>query len=353
MANLRPMNDQDMLFMQRALELAELGRGQVSPNPMVGCVIVHGSEVIGEGYHQKYGEAHAEVNAINAVADKNLLTESTVYVTLEPCSHHGKTPPCADLLVANKVKRVVIGAIDTNPLVGGRGIERMKAAGIEVSHGLLSEESRKLNKRFFTFIENKRPYIILKWAQTADGFVARENFDSKWISGEASRNLVHQWRAEEDAIMVGTRTAQYDNPQLNVRNWEGKDPVRVVIDKKLSLSSDLKLFDGQQKTLVYNGTRTESSKNLEFIKVENGDYLEFIFQDLYDRKVQSIIIEGGSTLLLSLIEGGFWDEARIFTAKSEFEKGIPAPIIEGEKVESFNIEEDTLDVYTNVEPSIL
>ncbi|OEK03217.1 riboflavin biosynthesis protein RibD [Roseivirga sp. 4D4] len=347
------MNNQDILFMQRALELAELGRGHVSPNPMVGCVIVYEGQIIGEGYHKKYGEAHAEVNAINAVSDKNLLTQATVYVTLEPCSHHGRTPPCADLLVANQVKRVVIGAVDTNPLVGGKGIKKIEEAGIEVTHGLLSEESRSLNKRFFSFIENKRPYIILKWAQTADGFVARENFDSKWISGETSRNLVHQWRAKEDAIMVGTRTAQYDNPQLNVRNWEGEDPVRVVIDKNLFLPRDLKLFDGQQKTLVYNDKKTDSSKNLEFINVENDDYLKFILQDLYNRKVQSIIIEGGSTLLFSFIEAGLWDEARVFSAQVEFGKGISAPSIKGEKIESMSIEADTLDIYRNLEPSIL
>lgn len=347
------MNDQDIFFMKRALELAELGRGQVSPNPMVGCVIVHEGEVIGEGYHEKYGEAHAEVNAINAVSDQDLLTSSTVYVTLEPCSHHGKTPPCADLLVAKKVGRVVIGAVDTNPLVGGKGIERIKAAGIDVSHGLLSDESRNLNKRFFSFFENKRPYIILKWAQTTDGFIAREDFDSKWISGETSRNLVHQWRAEEDAIMVGTRTAQYDNPRLNVRNWQGADPVRVIIDKNLSLPSDLNLFDGSQKTLVYNGKKADSHKNLEFIKVETDAYPKFIFQDLYDKKVQSIIIEGGSTLLLSLIEEGLWDEARVFTSQVEFGKGIAAPEVKGAKIESLKVEEDTLDIYTNVEPSIL
>lgn len=339
--------------MQRALELAELGRGKVSPNPMVGCVIVDNDRIIGEGWHEQYGKGHAEVNAIAAVEDQSMLSASTAYVTLEPCAHHGKTPPCADLLVSKGIKRVVIGAVDTNPLVGGKGIEKLEQAGVEVSHGLLADASRNLNARFFTFIEKDRPYIILKWAETADGFVARENFDSKWISGKASRNLVHQWRAEEDAIMVGTRTAQHDNPRLNVRNWEGADPVRVVIDKELSLSKELNLFDGQQPTLVYNGKKNHSAKNLEYIQVGDSDYLPFILKDLYKRKVQSIIIEGGSTLLNSCIESGHWDEARIFRAGVKFETGISAPAIKGKQIDSYEIGDDQLDIYSNPEPSLL
>jgi len=339
--------------MKRALELAELGRGKVSPNPMVGCVIVHDEKIIGEGWHKQYGEGHAEVIAILAVKDQSLLPESTVYVTLEPCAHHGKTPPCADLLVSKRVKRVVIGAVDTNPLVGGKGIERMEQAGIQVSHGLLADASRTLNARFFTLIEKNRPYIILKWAQTLDGFVARENFDSKWISGEASRNLVHQWRAEEDAIMVGTRTAKYDNPRLNVRNWEGKDPIRVVIDKELTLSKDLNLFDSQQPTLVFNNHKTQSLENLEFIQVQEVEYFPFILKDLYHRKVQSIIIEGGATLLNSCIQSGLWDEARVFTSDVNFESGIAAPSIEGLMSDSSQIGGDKLDIFYNQEPSHL
>ena len=339
--------------MERALELAELGRGKVSPNPMVGCVIVHEGRIIGEGWHKQYGEGHAEVNAVAAVEDQSLLSEATVYVTLEPCAHHGKTPPCADLMVSKHVKRVVIGAVDTNPLVGGKGIERMEQAGIEVSQGLLADASRNLNVRFFTFIEKKRPYIILKWAQTADGLVARENFDSKWISGEAARNLVHQWRAEEDAIMVGTRTAQHDNPRLNVRNWEGNDPIRVVIDKKLILSKELNLFDGQQPTLAYNGKKNQSLENLEFILVSDEEYLPFILKDLYEKKVQSIIIEGGSSLLNSCLASGLWDEARVFTADVKFDAGIAAPRIQGLVPGSFQVGDDKLDIYHNQEPSLL
>lgn len=311
--------------MRRALELAALGRGTVSPNPMVGCVIVHEGRIIGEGWHRKYGEAHAEVNAIHSVGDKNLLPESTCYVTLEPCAHHGKTPPCADLLVSMKLKKVVIAAADSNPLVGGKGIAKMEAAGIEVVTGCLEKESKKLNVRFFTLMEKQRPYIILKWAQTADGFVARTNFDSKWISNEYSRSLVHQWRAEEDAILVGANTAQYDNPRLDVRSWSGKNPVRIVIDRKLRLKGDLNLFDGSIPTLVYNSLKNVQGENLEWVKLDENDFMPSLVADLGNRKVQSLIVEGGATILNAFIEAGLWDEARLFTSSTEFGDGISAP----------------------------
>ncbi|HEY5824526.1 MAG TPA: bifunctional diaminohydroxyphosphoribosylaminopyrimidine deaminase/5-amino-6-(5-phosphoribosylamino)uracil reductase RibD, partial [Cyclobacteriaceae bacterium] len=211
----------DELFIQRTFELAQIGIGQVSPNPRVGAVVAHDGKILGEGWHKKYGEAHAEVNAILSVKDHSLLKESTVYVNLEPCSHFGRTPPCADLLIRHQVKKVVICNVDPNPLVAGQGINKLRDAGIEVVAGVLEAEGRKLNKRFFTLIEKQRPYIILKWAQTADGFVARENYESKWISNDFSRQLVHQWRSEEDAILVGTKTAAHDNPQLDVRDWSG------------------------------------------------------------------------------------------------------------------------------------
>ncbi|HEY1053815.1 MAG TPA: bifunctional diaminohydroxyphosphoribosylaminopyrimidine deaminase/5-amino-6-(5-phosphoribosylamino)uracil reductase RibD, partial [Emticicia sp.] len=223
-------------YMLRALQLAEIGRGQVSPNPMVGCVIVHNHEIIGEGWHQKYGSWHAEVNAVNSVQDPSKLTQSTVYVTLEPCSHFGKTPPCADLLVKHQVKKVIICNDDPNPLVAGKGIAKLRAAGIEVEQGLLAEKGRALNARFFTYVEKQRPYIILKWAETADGFIAGENYDPVKISNALSHKLAHKWRSEEDAIMVGTNTARYDNPKLNAREWQGtKNPVRIVLDKRLQL----------------------------------------------------------------------------------------------------------------------
>ena len=343
----------DIQYMRRALELSEFCRGTTSPNPMVGCVIVHNDQIIGEGWTQPYGEAHAEVQAVNSVDSEYLLPEATAYVTLEPCSHYGKTPPCADLLIAKGLKRVVIGTIDSNPQVGGKGVKRLKEAGIEVDVGVLEAECRAMNVRFFTAIEKNRPYIILKWAQTTDGFVAHENYDSKWISGPESRALVHKWRAEEDAIMVGTNTAHYDNPRLDVRDWSGKNPVRVVIDKELRLSTDLNLFDGNQPTLVYNEKKSESNHCLDYVSVDGRNYLSFILEDLQKRNIQSIIIEGGSALLNSFLERNLWDEARVFTAKVDFGQGIKAPECSAELTHSASIGEDTLETYRNAEPSEL
>ena len=333
--------------MERALQLAVLGRGKVSPNPMVGCVIVHDHKIIGEGYHQQYGGPHAEVNAINAVQNPDLLTESTCYVSLEPCAHHGKTPPCADLLVEKGVKRVVIAAVDSNPLVGGKGIEKLKKAGIEVLTGVLEKEAKDLNVRFFTMIEKQRPYVILKWAQTADGFVARKNFDSKWISSEQSRMMVHQWRAEEDAILVGTNTAQYDNPQLNVRDWAGKSPLRLVIDKALRLPQTLHLFDRSLPTIVYNLEQAEDYENLSFVKLAENQFLETLLSDLHQRKIQSLFVEGGSQLLNSFLALGLWDEARVFESETTFEEGIAAPKIKMPQFNQIQLKEDVLRIYSN------
>lgn len=333
--------------MQRALELAALGRGSVSPNPMVGCVIVCNGQIIGEGWHQKYGQAHAEVNAVNAVEHKELLKEATVYVTLEPCSHHGKTPPCADLLVSHQVKKVVIGAFDSNPLVGGKGIERLRKAGIEVETNVLEAESRALNARFFTVIEKQRPYVILKWAQTADGFVARENYDSKWISNANSRQMVHQWRAEEDAILVGPNTAKYDNPRLNVRGVEGQNPTRVLMDRNLHVSNELNLFDGTQPTLVYNTIKDASQHKVDWVQLSAENFIANMLNDLHHRKIQSIIIEGGAGILNAFIKAGLWDEARVFTAKTTFGAGIAAPVIEASKTQVLDIAGDSLVYFVN------
>lgn len=337
----------DSLYMQRALDLATKGRGATSPNPMVGCVIVHNEKIIGEGWHRQYGEGHAEVNAVASVADKTLLSQSTCYVTLEPCSHYGKTPPCADMLVSHCVKRVVVAVKDSNPLVGGKGISRMKNAGIQVDYGVLEEETRELNARFFTSIEKHRPYILLKWAQTTDGYVARKNFDSKWISGKASRQLVHQWRADEDAIMVGTNTAHYDDPKLNVRGVSGSDPLRVVIDRELRLDKGLQLFDGSQATVCYNSRKSESHKNLDYVKLPEENFLEQLFADLHKRKVQSVLVEGGATLLKTLIDKGLWDEARVFQSETLFGEGIAAPVLPMFPIEISEIENDQLSVYRN------
>lgn len=338
---------EDEIYMQRALELAEKGLGVVSPNPMVGCVIVHDDKVIGEGWHEKYGEAHAEVNAIRKVKDKKLLKESTAYVTLEPCAHFGKTPPCADLLVKHMLKRVVICNLDSFPLVNGGGIKKLKEAGIEVEVGVLSKEGRKLNKRFFTRVEKQRPYVILKWAQTADGFIARENYDSKWISGEQSRKLVHKWRSEEDAIWVGTNTAKHDNPKLNVRDWDGENPIRLVIDKQLTLSSDLHLFDQEIPTICYNLKNEGKEENLEWLKVREDKLLDDIFIDMRQRGIQSVFVEGGAYLLQSIIDQGLWDEARVFSSETNFEKGIAAPKLNCDPDETRQIENDQLDIFCN------
>lgn len=335
----------DEVFMQRTLELAKLGRGHVSPNPLVGSVIVHDGEIIGEGWHKKYGEAHAEVNAVRSVDDKTRLLHSTVYVNLEPCSHTGKTPPCADMLIEYKVKKVVIANLDSNPLVAGDGVKKLRAAGIDVVTGILEKQGRDLNRRFFTFMEKNRPYTILKWAETADGFVARENFDSKWISNEHARQLVHKWRTEEDAILVGTRTAAYDNPQLNVRDWSGRNPVRVVIDRYLRLSSRLHLFDRKQPTICYNVLKHEEHENLSLIRIDEDNFIHNLLQDLYHRKIQSVIIEGGASTLAMFIENNLWDEARIFVAPQKFNKGIAAPAHPGVLTEQHILAGDILNIY--------
>jgi diaminohydroxyphosphoribosylaminopyrimidine deaminase / 5-amino-6-(5-phosphoribosylamino)uracil reductase len=337
-----PDHHTDSAFMTRALELALGGTGLVSPNPLVGCVVVHNNKIIGEGWHRKYGEAHAEVNAVNSVEDKSLLQESTVYVNLEPCSHFGKTPPCADLLIANRVKKVVVANLDSNPLVAGNGIKKLRDAGIHVVTGVCEHEGRELNKRFFTFMEKQRPYIILKWAQTADDFIARENYDSKWISNEYSRQLVHKWRTEEDAVLVGTKTVAHDNPQLNVRDWTGRDPVRIVLDRFLRLDRKLKVFDNTQKTICYNVMKHEEHNDLSIISLDEGDFIKNVLSDLYKRKIQSVIIEGGSLTLTSFIEAGLWDEARIFISQQTFVKGIAAPEIKGQLVNEELLEGDTL-----------
>lgn len=332
------------LYMRRALELAEWGRGYVSPNPKVGCLIVYQDRIIGEGWHRSYGGPHAEVHAINSVENQSLLPESTVYVTLEPCAHWGKTPPCANLLVEKKVKKVIIAAVDSNPLVGGKGIEILKNAGITVETGVLEEKARWQNRRFFTQIEKQRPYVILKWAQTEDGLVARENFDSKWISNAQSRQLVHKWRAEEDAILVGKNTAAYDNPRLDVRDWVGKNPIRVVLDSRLGLPKNLNLFDQSIPTLIFNTVKSETIENLEWIRLSEINP-KVILKELHSRKIQSLIVEGGSQVLSQFIESGLWDEARVFTAPTRFDRGISAPTLNQNPSETLSIDTDRLDIY--------
>ena len=308
--------------MLRALQLAEIGRGTVSPNPMVGCVIVHNDVIIGEGWHKKYGDWHAEVNAVNSVKDKTLLSEATAYVTLEPCSHFGKTPPCADLLVKHQIKKVVICNHDPFLLVAGKGIQKLLDAGIEVVTRVLEEKGRQLNARFFTVVEKNRPYIILKWAETADGFVAGENFEQIKISNELSHKLSHKWRSEEDAIMVGTNTALHDKPRLNVREWTGRNPIRIVIDRNKHLAplsdglSALDEEDLKQSVILTSQNVREIISDLMSIAPPSGA-----------GGLQSIIIEGGTKLLLSFIEAELFDEIRVFRSQKQLKKGILAPVL--------------------------
>jgi diaminohydroxyphosphoribosylaminopyrimidine deaminase/5-amino-6-(5-phosphoribosylamino)uracil reductase len=335
-------------YMHRCLELAALGFPAVMPNPAVGCVIVYGDKIIGEGFHLAFGGPHAEVNAIESVKDKSLLEKATVYVNLEPCSHHGKTPPCADLLIKHKVKKVVVAISDPNPLVAGQGIEKLKKAGIEVVVGTLKDEASELNKRFLTYHQKKRPYIILKWAQTQDGFIAVEKGNSKWISNEASRMLVHKWRSEEQAILVGTNTAKTDNPQLTTRNWPGKDPLRIVIDSELTLPKNLHLFDHIVPTIVFNSKIDAEEPNLSYVKIDFGKNLIFEMLDkLYELKIQSVLIEGGAFTLHQFIDQKLWDEARVFTGQKNFGKGIAAPKFNAKPISKSLIKGDLLQVFRN------
>ncbi|HAL82359.1 MAG TPA: bifunctional diaminohydroxyphosphoribosylaminopyrimidine deaminase/5-amino-6-(5-phosphoribosylamino)uracil reductase RibD [Mucilaginibacter sp.] len=343
----------DEKYMQRCIDLARSGMGSVSPNPMVGAVVVMDSVIIGEGYHHKYGEAHAEVNAINQVFSNfsdaaELLDQSTLYVSLEPCAHYGKTPPCADLIIKHRIPRVVVGCRDPFEQVNGKGIEKLREAGIEVITGVLEKECQWLNRRFFTRVQKHRPYIILKWAQTADGFFAPDDNSQHWITGTESRRLVHQWRAEEDAILVGKNTAAIDNPQLNVRYAPGRSPKRVVIDRRLELNKSLNLFDQSVETLIFNEIRTDIEGKNKYIALEDFDrYVpQYILFQLYLQDIQSVIIEGGAYTLNSFIEAGLWDEARIFTGKINFRKGIRAPLISG-AAEEFLIGTDILRILVN------
>lgn len=318
--------DFDQLMMRRALDLAHLGTGHARPNPLVGCVITHEGRIIGEGWHRQYGGPHAEVNAVAAVADPTLLRHSRAYVTLEPCAHHGKTPPCADLLIAQGIPEVVVCNLDPNPLVAGRGLEKLRAAGIQVETGVLEAEGRWLNRRFFTFQEKKRPYVVLKWAETADGYLAGPYFQPVTISGELARVAVHRWRSEEHAILIGTRTALHDNPHLNVREWPGPDSIRLVIDKNLSLPPTHHLFDGRQPTVVYTYRERATTDKLGFVRLsEAEDLFPQIFSNLHQRNVQSVLVEGGPTVLNSLLKDGLWDEIRILRSPRKLGGGVAAP----------------------------
>ncbi len=344
---------QDMEFMDRCLELAHKGLGNTAPNPMVGCVLVAGGRIIGQGYHREYGKAHAEVNAIQSVKKTELLASSTLYVNLEPCSHHGKTPPCSELILDKGIPRVVVGTRDPNKAVTGKGISRMAEHGVEVSVGIREKECLELNRRFFTYHGNKRPYIILKWAETKDGFIDRERTPGSsgsinWITGTMERQLVHKWRSEEQAILVGTRTALTDDPELTARDWSGRQPLRLVIDRKGILPGSLKLLDGKTPTVIFSERALKPAENIRRVKLPGDpDMVDGILDFLYSNEIQSLIVEGGRATLEGFIKRNLWDEARVFTGDQQFGSGIRAPRLETDASEKHQIAGSMLSIFRN------
>ena len=341
------------LYMKRCIELAENGLGTTYPNPLVGSVIVYKDTIIGEGWHRKSGEEHAEVNAVNSVVNPELLKDSTIYVSLEPCSHFGKTPPCCDMIIRHGIPNVVIGTVDPNEKVAGQGIEKLKAAGINVIVGILEDECRELNKRFFTFHNKKRPYIILKWAESADGFISPKTKDEQkpvWISNAYSRQLVHKWRSEEQAILVGTQTVIDDNPTLNVRDWSVKNqPIRIVIDKSARISPDSHIFDNQQQTIVISEKFLKSQKeNVIFEIIDfTSNVLPQVMKVLHLHQIQSVIVEGGRQTLQAFIDSGLWDEARIFKGNMTLSEGTKAPDFDKGHAQKCSVGDDELLIFRN------
>ncbi|WP_046745410.1 bifunctional diaminohydroxyphosphoribosylaminopyrimidine deaminase/5-amino-6-(5-phosphoribosylamino)uracil reductase RibD [Kordia zhangzhouensis] len=340
-------------YMKRCLQLAANGLPAAMPNPSVGAVIVHNHVIIGEGYTSAYGGHHAEVNAIRSVKDKSLLKEATIYVSLEPCSHFGKTPPCSDLIIEHQIPKVVIGTIDPFAKVAGKGIAKLQNSGCEVTLGVLESECIASNKRFFTFHQHKRPYIILKWAMSQDGFIdkirtKKDPVQPNWITNTYSRQLVHKWRSEEAAILVGTHTAITDNPKLNTRDWYGDNPVRVVLDKSLRIPQNYSLFDESIKTIVLTAQKVSSKENLVFETIDfSKNVAQQVCNVLYRHELQSVIIEGGKQTLQTFIDANLWDEARVFTGNVWFENGIKAPDFHPKTSTKTSIIEDTLQIFHN------
>jgi diaminohydroxyphosphoribosylaminopyrimidine deaminase / 5-amino-6-(5-phosphoribosylamino)uracil reductase len=340
----------DDIFMERCLKLAELGAGYTSPNPLVGAVLVHEGSIIGEGYHKEYGGPHAEVNCINSVrdTDRSLIPHSSLYVSLEPCVHHGKTPPCTDLILREKIPRVVIGCRDPFSEVNGKGIEKLSAHGVQVDYPVLNEKSKELNRRFLTFHQQKRPYIILKWAQSANHKMAGVTGKREMISNNYSNRLVHKWRSEEAGILVGTNTALIDNPELTVRLWDGKNPIRIVVDLGLRLPDSLRLFDGSGQTIVLNNMTDLKAGNLLFKKIiQEKSGTSSILTTLHSLNILSVLVEGGAKLLQSFIDEGNWDEMRTITNNEcVIPEGIPAPDIKNLRLlRSENYGSDTVSFY--------
>ncbi len=352
------MNIQEK-YISRCIELAKNGLGTTYPNPLVGSVIVHNGKIIGEGWHKKSGEPHAEVNAVNSVKDKSLLKESTIYVSLEPCSHFGKTPPCCDLIIENKIPNVIIGTVDPNIKVAGNGIKKLIDAGTNVTFGILETECNELNKRFFTFHKKKRPYVILKWAESQDGYIAPLEILRKalndneqkpvWITNEFSRQLVHKWRSEEQAILVGTNTVIDDNPKLDVRDWTGNNPIRIVLDPNNRIPKDYTIFDNQIKTIIIsNAILSTNQENVIFEVIDfEQNPAQQILHVLYKHQIQSVIIEGGRQTLQTFIDEKIWDEARIFKGNNCFGNGIKAPTIALKNTKKKSVNNDELIIARN------
>lgn len=327
-------------YIIRCIEIAKNGIRNAMPNPSVGAVIVFEDTIIGEGFTSKYGGNHAEVNAINSVKNKALLSKSTIYVSLEPCSHFGKTPPCSNLIIENKIPNIVIGCLDSNSLVSGNGVKKLIDAGLNITVGVLEKECRTSNIRFFTFHEKKRPYIILKWAESQDGFIAptvREEQKPVWITNEISRQMVHKWRTEEQAILVGTQTVIDDNPKLTARDWAGKNPIRVVLDKNSRIPKTSFVFDNESDSIFLTKSEIDFDNNLA---KNTCDFL-------YKKNIQSIIIEGGQQTIQTFIDANLWDEARVFKGNIFFENGIKAPVLNKKWTKKQTFSNDELFTYTN------
>ncbi|MNJ90944.1 Riboflavin biosynthesis protein RibD [compost metagenome] len=340
--------DFDEKYMLRALQLAKLGGVHVAPNPLVGAVIVHNERIIGEGFHQKYGEAHAEVNAVNSVKDKSLLSEATIYVTLEPCSHFGKTPPCADLLIRSQFKRVVIAQIDPFAEVAGRGIKKLEQAGIQVDCGILEQQAKELNKRFITFHTKKRPFVSLKWAQTRDGFLAPDSPETgiHWISQPETQILTHQERSTEQAILVGRLTVQNDNPSLTTRAFKGPNPIRIILDPELKAPGNSTVFTDGLPTIVLNLLENKQENEVRYIQLESLEP-QSILNTLFQLNISSVLVEGGANTLARFIEQGFWDEALVITGEKEFKSGISAPLIPKNAEKTTRFGKDILNYFRN------
>ena len=336
------------IYIKRCIELAQNGLGKTYPNPLVGSVIVHDGKIIGEGFHEKAGQNHAEINAINSVKNSELLKESTIYVSLEPCSHFGKTPPCANKIVEIGFKKVVIGTLDSHDKVNGKGKKILEDAGIEVISGVMEKECQELNKRFFTFHQKKRPFIILKWAQSKDVFMDKD-FKPTQIGNPLTKQFVHQLRSEEHAILVGTNTALHDNPSLTTREIVGRNPVRILIDFNLKIPGDFNIYNEEAETLVFNSVKESSEENIKFIKIERENFLENLMGKMYEHQIQSVIVEGGNFTLQQFIDTNIWDEAIIIKNENlVLENGTKAPVFDFEPVKVEDFRDNKIEFYRNL-----